>query len=89
MGDTKRRYIEYLEEKHSPDEPEKNPERKYTEQLDKKDLELIVGSTVTEISQFEQYGFDCFILHFSNGMRLIAQDGEYGSNTFRFMKENE
>ena len=50
----------------------------------------LVGRTIVKVIQNrEEYGEITYILVFDNGLRLTAEDGEYGDNAFRFFVEGE
>ena len=50
-------------------------------------LESLLNSKVVAIH--ENKDKDTFILTFDNGLRLTAEDGEYGDNAFVFLDEGE
>lgn len=49
-------------------------------------LEGLVGVKIKSVDWFNHGYLDSgFIITFENGVRLTAQDGEYGDNAFRFL----
>lgn len=60
-------------------------------QYDKKvydDLKTLINKRLVEVNWYYRGPFDSgFLLKFEDGQKLTAQDGEYGDNAFKFIKE--
>jgi len=59
-----------------------------------KQIKDLIGSKVMKIEKTDsgvnRFTFqDCFIIHFDNGLKLSAMDGEYADNAFCFIPKTE
>lgn len=62
----------------------------YSNEDNKIKIPGLVGKTVVEVIHFSNGPFsEGWILTFDDGSRLTATDGEYGDDSFRFLKEGE
>ena len=52
-----------------------------------KELKKLIDRKVVAIEPFDNGAFDSgYIIIFDNGMKLTAQDGEYGDNALNFIE---
>jgi len=52
-------------------------------------LKKLIGKTVTAVEHYGSTMNEGFIISFSDGNFLTAQDGEYGDNAFEFLTREE
>jgi len=57
---------------------------KANEDMTLDEMKKLQNAKVVKVWEFENGHFDSgIVLEFDNGMKITAQDGEYGDNTFR------